>query len=71
MIPINYLYYEIGNIKMEILRKRMLSLELNNLLNDNAYKRALILNDNNINNSLNWNEENFLNKLTIFNKSTT
>ena len=42
----------------------MLSLELNNLFNDNTYKRALILNDNNINNSLIWIEENvFINKL--------
>ena len=36
----------------------MKELKLNQLFNENTYKKALILNDNNINKSLDWIQQN-------------
>ena len=49
---------EINHNKLHKISELMKQLELNNLFNENTYKRALIINNNNITCSLNWIEQN-------------
>ena len=51
IIYFNLILYEKNFDKI---RERMRELKLNQLFNENTYKKALILNDNNINKSLDW-----------------